>query len=43
MMQEVARQAARDYIEGASKRQLLDRALDDELLHYAAALERLGQ
>ena len=42
-MQEVARQAVRDYIERASKRQLLDRVLDDELPHYAEALERLGQ
>jgi predicted transcriptional regulator len=42
-MQEVARQAVRDYIERTSKRQLLDRVLDDELPHYAEALERLGQ
>ena len=42
-MQEVARQAVRDYIERTSKRELLDRVLDDELPHYAEALERLGQ
>lgn len=42
-MQEVARQAVRDYIERTSKRQLLDRVLDDELPRSAEALERLGQ
>jgi hypothetical protein len=42
-MQEVARQAVRDYIERTSKRELLDRVLDAELPRYAEALERLGQ
>ena len=42
-MQEVARQAVRDYIERNSKRALLDRVLDEELPRYAEALERLGQ
>ena len=42
-MQEVARQAVRDYIERTSKRELLDRVLDVELPRYAEALERLGQ
>ena len=42
-MQDVARQAVRDYIEQTSKRELLDRVLDDELPRYAEALERLGQ
>ncbi len=42
-MQEVARQAVRDYIERNSKRDLLDRVLDRELPRYAEALERLGQ
>jgi predicted transcriptional regulator len=42
-MQDVARQAVRDYIERTSKRQLLDRVLDEELPRYAEALERLGQ
>lgn len=42
-MQEVARQAVRDYIERSSRRDLLDRVLDDELPRYAEALERLGQ
>ena len=42
-MQDVARQAVRDYIERMSKRELLDRVLDEELPRYAEALERLGQ
>ena len=42
-MQEVARQAVRDYIERTSKRELLDRILDEELPRYAEALDRLGQ
>ena len=42
-MQDVARQAVRDYIERNSKRELLDRVLDAELPRYAEALERLGQ
>jgi hypothetical protein len=42
-MQDVARQAVRDYVERNSKRELLDRVLDDELPRYAEALERLGQ
>ena len=42
-MQEVARDAVRTYIEQRSKRDLLDRVLDDELPRYAEALERLGQ
>lgn len=42
-MQEVARQAVRDYIERTSKRELLDRVLDAELPRYAEALRRLGE
>ena len=42
-MQEVARQAVRDYIERTSKRELLDNVLDRELPRYAEALERLGR
>ena len=41
-MQEVARQAVRDYIGRSSRRELLDRVLDEELPRYAEALERLG-
>lgn len=42
-MQEVARQAIREYIETHSRAELLDRVLDEELPRYAEALERLGQ
>jgi predicted transcriptional regulator len=42
-MQDVARQAVRDYIERTSKRKLLDEVLDRDLPRYAEALERLGQ
>jgi predicted transcriptional regulator len=41
--QEVARQAIREYAEGHSRAELLDRVLDEELPRYAEALERLGQ
>jgi hypothetical protein len=41
-MQEVAREAVRQYIEEASKRELIDRFLDEELPRYAAVLERLA-
>ena len=42
-MQDVARQAVRDYIERTSRRELLDRVLDEELPRYAEALRRLGE
>ncbi len=42
-MQEVAREAVRNYVEAHSKRALIDRVLDDELTRYADALERLGK
>jgi predicted transcriptional regulator len=42
-MQDVARQAIREYVERTSRRELLDRVLDDELPRYAEALERLGR
>lgn len=42
-MQDVARQAVRDYIERTSKRELLDRVLDEEIPRYAEALRRLGE
>ena len=42
-MQEVAREAVRDYIERTSRRELLDQVLDEELPRFAEALERLGQ
>lgn len=42
-MQEVAREAVRVYIEQTSRRELLDRILDEDLAGYAEALERLGE
>lgn len=42
-MQEVARQAVREYVENHSRAELLDQVLDEELPRYAEALERLGQ
>ncbi len=42
-MQDVARQAVREYIENHSRTELLDGVLDEELPRYAEALERLGQ
>jgi predicted transcriptional regulator len=42
-MQEVARAAVREYVERTSRRELLDRVLDEELPRYAEALERLGE
>ena len=42
-MQEVARQAVRDYIERTSRRELLDQVLDEELPKFAEALRRLGE
>jgi len=42
-MQEIAREAVRDYIDRASRRELLDRVLDEDLPRYAEALERLGE
>jgi predicted transcriptional regulator len=42
-MQEVARAAVREYIERTSRRELLDRVLDEDLPRYAEALERLGE
>jgi predicted transcriptional regulator len=42
-MQEVARQAIREYVETHSRAELLDRVLDEELPRYAEALERLGR
>lgn len=42
-MQEVARQAIREYVENHSRVDLLDQVLDEELPRYAEALERLAQ
>ena len=42
-MQEVARQAIRDYVERTSRRDLIDQVLDAELPRYSKALRRLGE
>ncbi len=42
-MQDVARQAVRDYMETHARATLLDRVLDAELPRYAEALRRLGE
>lgn len=42
-MQEVAREAVREYVENHSRAELLDQVLDAELPRYAEALERLGR
>lgn len=42
-MQDVARQAVREYVESHSRAELLDQVLDDELPRYAEALEKLGR
>ncbi len=42
-MQEVARQAVRDYVETHSRAELLDAVLDEQLPRYAEALDRLGR
>ena len=42
-MQDVARQAIRDYVHLSSQAELLERVLDAELPRYADALRRLGE
>ncbi len=42
-MQEIARQAIREYVEAHSRAELLDQVLDEELPWYAEALRRLGE
>jgi predicted transcriptional regulator len=42
-MQEVARQAIREYVETHSRAELLDVVIDEDLPRYAEALERLRQ
>ena len=42
-MQDVARNAIREYIDRTSRRELLDGILDQELPRYAEALRRLGE
>lgn len=40
---DVIAQAVREYVERASRRDLIDSVLDSQLPRYAEALERLGQ
>ncbi|AEE45377.1 ribbon-helix-helix protein, CopG family [Cellulomonas fimi] len=42
-MQDVARQAVRDYIERTSRDDLINAVMESELPRYAEALERLGR
>lgn len=42
-MQDVARQAIREYVENHSRSELLSQIMDEELPRYAEALERLAQ
>jgi predicted transcriptional regulator len=42
-MQDVAREAVREYVDRTSRRDLLDEILDEELPRYAEALRRLGE
>lgn len=42
-MQDVAREAIREYVERTSRRDLLERVLDEDLPRYAEALRRLGE
>lgn len=42
-MQDVAREAIREYVERHSRIALLDSVLDAELPRYAEALDRLGR
>ena len=42
-MQDVARQAVREYVEGREDSELLDRVLGTELPRYSDALRRLGE
>ncbi|WP_374946369.1 hypothetical protein [Agreia sp.] len=42
-MQDVAKQAVREYVENHSRRDLLENVLETELPRYTEALERLGR
>jgi hypothetical protein len=42
-MQEVAREAVREYVRMTDRAEMLKRVLDSELPRYSDALERLGQ
>ena len=42
-MQDVAREAVREYVDRTSRGELLDKVLDEELPRYSEALRRLGE
>ena len=42
-MQDLARQAVREYIDNRSRSERLQEVLDEQLPRYSDALERLGQ
>ena len=42
-MQELVRQAVREYVENHSRAGLLEAALDEEVPRFAEALDRLGR
>lgn len=42
-MQDVAREAIRDHVARADRADLIDAILDDTLVRYADALDRLGR
>ena len=42
-MQDVAREAVREYVDRHSRQELLSRVLDQEIPRYAEALRRLGE
>ncbi|CAN5632345.1 hypothetical protein BH24ACT4_BH24ACT4_04140 [soil metagenome] len=42
-MQEIAREAIREHVGRASRGELIDGVLDDVLVRYADALDRLGR
>jgi predicted transcriptional regulator len=42
-MQEVAREAVREYIDRTSRQELVEQVLDAELPRFAEALRRLGE
>ena len=42
-MQEVAREAIRDYVERNSRAELVERVMESELPRFAEALRRLGE
>lgn len=42
-IEDVVREAIREYVESHSRAEMLDQVLDEEMPRFAEALERLGQ